>query len=48
MARYAKGAKENEPDKTWGGRLDSWIKASIGYWDDVTSGKIEYDTEEAA
>ena len=47
VARYAKGAKENEPDKTWGGRLDSWIKDSIGYWDDVTSGKIEYDTEEA-
>ena len=47
VGRYARGAAENEPGKTWGGRLDRWIKDSIRYWDDVDCGEIEYDVKEA-
>lgn len=43
VKRYVKGASENEPGKTWGGKLEAWIRDSIGYWHEVDDGLQEYD-----
>ena len=43
VKRYAKSEAENEPEKTWGVKLDAWIKESIGYWHEVNDGFREYD-----
>lgn len=43
MKRYAKGESENEPEKSWGAKLDEWISDSVGYWNEVNDGFREYD-----
>ena len=43
VKRYAKAEAENEPENTWGTKLDAWIKDSVGYWNEVNSGPREYD-----
>jgi hypothetical protein len=43
VKRYAKAEAENEPENTWGTKLDAWISDSVGYWHEVNSGLKEYD-----
>lgn len=43
VKRYVKGEAENEPEKTWGKKMDAWIKDSVGYWNEVNGGTKEYD-----
>lgn len=43
IRRYAKSEAENEPEKTWGRKLDAWITDSVGYWHEVNNGFREYD-----
>lgn len=43
IKRYAKGEAQNEPEKTWGRKLDAWISESIAYWHEVDNGFREYD-----
>ena len=43
MKRYAKSEAENEPEKTWGRKLDAWIGESVGYWHEVNDGFRDYD-----
>ena len=43
VKRYAKAEAENEPENTWGTKLDTWISDSVGYWHEVDSGIKEYD-----
>ena len=47
VRRYAKGAAENEPDKTWGGLLAEWITGSVQFWNEVNDGIITYDKHKA-
>lgn len=47
VKRYAKGAEENEPDKTWGKKLEAWIKESVRYWHEIDDGFRDYDKETA-
>ena len=47
VKRYAKGEAENEPEKTWGKKMDTWIKESVGYWHEVNDGFREYNKAEA-
>ena len=47
VRRYAKGASENEPDKTWGGLLAEWISGSVLFWNEVNDGIIKYDKRKA-
>lgn len=47
LKRYAIGASENEPEKTWSKHLVTWIKESVGFWDDVDDGVRHYDKEQA-
>lgn len=47
LLRYAKGAAENEPVKTWAVSLDAWIRESVGYWNEVDSGLTDYDKKTA-
>lgn len=47
VKRYVKGEAENEPEKTWGKKMDAWIKDSVGYWNEVNDGTKEYDKETA-
>ena len=47
VKRYAKGEAENEPGNTWGQELDTWIKNSVEYWNEVKTGRREYDKETA-
>ena len=42
MLRYAKGASENEPEKTWSASLCTWIWESVGYWNEVDRGSVMY------
>lgn len=41
VKRYAIGAQQNEPGKKWPGEMISWIGRSVGYWDEVDSGRPE-------
>ncbi len=43
VKRYAKAEAENEPENTWGKKLDGWISDSVGYWHEVNSGLKEYE-----
>ena len=47
VKRYAKSEAENEPEKTWGRKLDAWITESVGYWHEVNDGFREFDKAEA-
>lgn len=47
LLRYAKGASENEPEKTWSDSLCAWIKDSVDYWNEVDSGLADYDKNTA-
>ena len=47
IRRYAKGEAENEPEKTWGKKLDEWITDSVRYWHEVDDGFREYNKETA-
>ena len=47
VRRYAKGADENEPDKTWGGFLAEWITGGVLYWNEVNDGIVKYDKRKA-
>lgn len=41
VKRYAIGAQQNEPGRKWPGEIISWIGKSVGYWNEVKSGKQE-------
>ena len=43
IKRYVKGEAENEPEKTWGRKLDEWIRDSVRYWHEVNDKFREYD-----
>lgn len=47
VKRYAKGEAENEPEKTWGKKMDAWIKDSVGYWHEVNDGFRGYSKADA-
>ena len=47
VQRYAKGAAQNEPEKTWAGQLEQWAKDSQKYWYDVRDNREAYDQEKA-
>ena len=47
VKRYVKGEAENEPEKTWGSKMEAWIRDSIGYWHEVDAGAREYDRSAA-
>ena len=47
VKRYVKGQSENEPEKTWGKKMDEWIKDSVGYWHEVNDGFREYSKADA-
>ena len=47
LLRYAKGAAENEPEKTWAKSLSTWIRESVGYWNEVDREMADYDRNTA-
>lgn len=47
IKRYVRAEAENEPEKTWGRKLDAWITDSVRYWHEVDDGFREYDKAEA-
>ena len=47
VKRYVKGEAENEPEKTWGKKMDEWIKDSVRYWHEVDDGFREYSKADA-
>lgn len=47
VKRYVKGEAENEPEKTWGSKMEAWIRDSIGFWHEVDAGAREYDRSAA-
>lgn len=47
IKRYVKGVADNEPGKTWGVKMDEWIKESVDYWNEVNDGVTEYNEKTA-
>ncbi len=47
IKRYVKGAVENEPEKTWGKMMETWITESVHYWHEVRDGFRAYEKEAA-
>lgn len=43
IKRYVQGEMENEPQNTWGQKMNDWIKDSVGYWHEVDDDLTEYD-----
>lgn len=47
VKRYAQNEADNEPEKTWGRKMNDWIKSAVGYWHEIDDGLTEYSQASA-